>query len=295
MASREGSEASAIGAIHDKPSAARTSSEGLQLTYLASPDRARADHVFVVLAYGDSPFLSDCLASLDAQTIASRIVIVTSTPSQFISRAARDHGAPMLVNPRREDIAGDWNFGLRATGARHVTLVHQDDTYAPLFLEQTLAAFRRQPGVLCFTGYQEIDDGGKPKSSKVSRAKHLIERLTLGGRRVVRGLALRAFLSFGNPLPCSSVTFDMARLGAFAFRGDFASNLDWDAWWRLMAAGETFLRDPARLVGRRHNPLTATARSLRDGTRAREDLIMFHRAWPRPLSDLIALAYRSGY
>jgi hypothetical protein len=249
----------------------------------------------VVLAYGDSPFLSDCLASLDAQTIASRIVIVTSTPSPFISRAARDHGAPVVVNPRREDIAGDWNFGLRATGAHYVTLAHQDDTYARLFLEQTLAAFRRQHGVLCFTGYQEIDDRGKPKGSKVSKAKHLIERLTLGGRRVVRGLSLRAFLSLGNPLPCSSVTFDMARLGGFAFRGDFASNLDWDAWWRLMAAGETFLRAPARLVGRRHNPLTATARSLRDGTRAREDLIMFRRAWPRPLSDLIALAYRAGY
>ena len=46
--------------------------------------------------------------------------------------------------PRREDIAGDWNFGLRATGARYVTLAHQDDTYAQRFLEQTLAAFRRQ-------------------------------------------------------------------------------------------------------------------------------------------------------
>ena len=247
-----------------------------------------------MLAYGDSPFLDGCLASLDAQTLASRIVIATSTPSTFISRAARDHGAPVAVNPRREDIAGDWNFGLEAAAARYVTLAHQDDIYARDFLKETLAAFAGSEGVLCFTGYQEIDDAGKPKSSKVSKTKHLIEWATLGARRIVRGRRLRAFLSLGNPLPCSSVTFDLGKLGAFAFSADFASNLDWDAWWRLMAAGETFLRAPARLVGRRHNALTATAQALRDGTRAREDLVMFRRAWPRPLGDIIALAYRAG-
>ncbi len=251
--------------------------------------------MFVVLAYGDSPFLGACLACLDAQSLASRVVVVTSTPSAFISRTARDHGAPVAVNPRREDIAGDWNFGLGAAGARYVTLAHQDDTYARDFLKETLAAFERHNGVLCFTGYQEIDEAGRPTSSKVSKAKHLIERATLGARRVVRARRLRAFLSFGNPLPCSSVTFDMTKLGAFAFSAGFASNLDWDAWWRLMAAGETFLRVQARLVGRRHNPLTATAQALRDGTRAREDLVMFRRAWPRPLADIIALAYRAGY
>jgi hypothetical protein len=267
----------------------------LELTSLTSPDQPWPDHIFVILAYGDSPFLGDCLASLAAQSLASRMVIATSTPSAFISRAAQGHGVPVMINPRRVDIAGDWNFGLGAARARYVTLAHQDDTYARDFLAETRAAFARHDGVLCFTGYQEIDDRGGPKSSKVSKAKHLIEAVTLGGRRVVRGPALRAFLSFGNPLPCSSVTFDMAKLAPFAFSRDFASNLDWDAWWRLMAAGETFLRAPERLVGRRHNPLTATARLLRDGTRGREDLVMFRRAWPRPLGDVIALAYRAGY
>lgn len=255
-----------------------------------------ADHAFVVLAYGASPFLPGCLASIGAQTTPSRVLVATSTPSAFISRAARECGGEVVVNPRREGIAGDWNFGLKsATGTRYVTLAHQDDTYAPDFLGQTLTAFARDDGVLCFTGYQEIDDDGRPKSSKISRAKHLIEAVTLGGRRVVRGVRLRAFLSFGNPLPCSSVTFDMAALTAFAFCGDYASNLDWDAWWRLMAAGETFLRAPARLVGRRHNPLTATSGLLADGTRRREDLAMLRRAWPRPLGDIVAFAYRAGY
>jgi hypothetical protein len=253
------------------------------------------DHAFVVTAYGDSPFLAGCLASLRAQSQSSSIVVTTSTPSPFIEAAAGAAGAPLIVNPRRVGIAADWNFALGATSARYVTLAHQDDTYAPTFLAKTLAAFAREPGVLAFTSYQEIDDHGAPTSSKVSKAKHLIELATLMRSRRARGLRLRAFLSFGDPLPCSSVTFDMTRLRGFAFSDDYAAVLDWDAWWRLMLADETFLRVPERLVGRRHNPLTETSKLLADGTRRREDLIMFRRAWPKPFSELIALAYRTGY
>ena len=253
------------------------------------------DHAFVALAYGESPFLAGCLASLHSQTIASRTIIATSTPSDHVSRAAADFGFALVVNPTRAGIAADWNFGLRAAKARFVTLAHQDDLYAPDFLAETLASFRRCVGAICFTGYEEVDDDGYPTSSKISRAKHLIEALTLGGARKAKGLRLRAYLSFGNPLPCSSVTYDLQRLGGFEFSDDFASNLDWDAWWRLMVAGETFVRAPARLVGRRHNALTETSRLLRDGVRRTEDLAMFRRAWPAPLSDILAAAYRAGY
>jgi hypothetical protein len=70
------------------------------------------------------------------------------------------------------------------------------------------------------------------------------------------------------------------------------SNLDWDAWWRLMASGKHFVRVRERVVRRRHNALTETSRLLKDGSRASEDLIMFRRAWPRPVSDWIAGVYR---
>jgi hypothetical protein len=256
---------------------------------------AEVDHAFVVLAYGDSPFLAACLASLADQTMKSRTLVATSTPSDFIARTASDFGLEMVVNPGRGGIAADWNFGLTTTEARFVTLAHQDDTYEAGFLEQTMVAFAAGDGVLSFTGYQEIDDDGDPRSSKVSKAKHLIEAATLGQSRRVRGLRLRAFLSFGNPLPCSSVTYDRAAIPDFRFGADFASNLDWDAWWRLMSEGRAFVRAPGRLVGRRHNRLTTTSAHLRDGTRRREDAAMFRRAWPRPLGDAIAFVYRTGY
>lgn len=253
------------------------------------------DHAFVVLAYKASPYLAGCLDGLAAQTVKSRVMVATSTPNDAIAAAAAAHGVEVIVNPERQGIAGDFNFGLRASGARLVTLAHQDDTYAPDFLEKSLAEFAAHDGALCFTSYVEIDDVGRPMRSKVSLAKHAIERLTLGGRHVLTGVRLRAFLSLGNALPCSSVTYDLARLGDFAFSSGFVSNLDWDAWWRLQGAGHTFLRAPYPLVGRRHNDLTETARLLRDGTRRAEDLAMFRRAWPSPLAEIIAAAYRAGY
>lgn len=253
-------------------------------------------HAFVVMAHGDSPFLAGCLASLQAQTTPAKIVVTTSTPSVHIDTAAQSVGAPVVVNPRREGIAADWNFALAATEARYVTLAHQDDVYFPRFLGcslDLLAASAR--AAAAFTGYEEIDDHGAPIRSRISFAKHALERLSLGATAEPGPRRLRAFLSFGNPLPCSSVTFDRARLGDFAFSGAFRSNLDWDAWLRLRESGAAFARTPERLVGRRHNLLTATAALTRDGVRQREDMEIFRRLWPRPLADLVAFAYRAGY
>ena len=258
--------------------------------------RADDAHSFVVLAYKDSPFLPACVASVCAQTHPSRVVITTSTPSAFIDEVAQRHGVEVRVNPERGGIAADWTFGLSATDARYVTLAHQDDVYYPAFAERTLETFRRnREGVLCFTGYEEIDDNGRPKSSKISKIKHLIQFLAIGGRERVAGRPLRAILALGNTLPCSTVTYDRSRLGDFAFSRELASNLDWEAWMSLLDRGETFLHANDRLVGRRHNDLTETSALIRDGRRAREDLVMFRRLWPKAISDLIAYVYRLGY
>ena len=256
----------------------------------------RDDHCFVVPAYGDSPFLDGCIEGLKAQTVQTGIVVATSTPSPFIAEAAARHGVEITVNPRKEGIGADWNFGLNATAARYVTLAHQDDTYEPRFTERTLQLFDRHPdAALCFTNYREIDDHGEEKNSKISRVKHLLEGSIMGRRETVKGARLKAFLAFGNPLPCSSVTFNRARLPGFQFSLDYASNLDWDAWLQLQQRGETFLHAAEPLIGRRHNPLTATSRLIRDGIRQKEDLIMFRRIWPAPLGDAIAYLYRASY
>jgi hypothetical protein len=148
---------------------------------------------------------------------------------------------------------------------------------------------------MSFTGYQEIDDAGARISSKVSKVTHLLEWTTLGRATTIRPWRMRAFLSLGDPLPCSSVTFDRGRLADFAFSEDWRCNLDWDAWVRILERGQTCVRAPERLVGRRHNPMTETSRMIRAGVRQAEDLKMFRRLWPSPIAELLALAYSASY
>jgi hypothetical protein len=248
------------------------------------------------MAYGDSPFLNACLASLRTQARGGHILVATSTPSPFIDAAAGAYGARLVVNPRRAGIGADRNFDHAASPARLVTLAHQDDLYYPAFLKRTLELFAAAPRAsLAFSGYRQIDDRGAPAGSRISFVKHALEAAVLGARTEIRGARLRAFLSLGNPLPCSAVTFDTERLGDFAFSTELRSNLDWDAWLRLGEAGHVFARTPERLVGRRHNPLTATSGLIRSGVRQAEDAAMFRRLWPAPLAAAIAWLYRAAY
>ena len=253
------------------------------------------DHAFVVMAFGHSPFLEGCLKDLRAQSLGSRIVIATSTPSAQLQALAARFGADYFVNDAGGGIGADWNFGLRTAGARYATLVHQDDVYEPRFLEESMALLREHGAALSFTGYEEVDSKGKKTNSKLSRVKHLMDALALGGARRPPLWRMRLYLSLGVALPCSSVTYDLAQLEGFSFNTTYEANLDWDAWLRLIRAGKMFARTPERLVGRRHNELTATSRALASGARRREDQEMFRRLWPRPLADLIAVAYRAGY
>lgn len=260
----------------------------------ALPDLA-ASHAFVVPAFGCSPFLDACLRSLNRQTLRTRVVVTTSTPSRFIDDIALANKTSVIVNPVCGGIASDWNFALTSTDARYVTLAHQDDLYAADFVARSLAAFDSLQGSLCFTGQEQIDDAGRPCMSRLSLVKRLLARLTIGGRTRPSPRQLRAFLAFGNPLPCSSVTLDRHHLPDFSFSAAYQSNLDWDAWLRLVDQGVVFLSVAAPLVQRRHNDQTATAGLIASGRRKVEDLMMFRRIWPSPIAEAIAAVYRIGY
>ena len=56
------------------------------------------DHTFVICAYGESPFLEECVQSLRNQTVQSRIIMVTSTPNELIERIAKQYQIPLSVN-----------------------------------------------------------------------------------------------------------------------------------------------------------------------------------------------------
>ena len=50
------------------------------------------DHTWALCAYGESPYLEECIRSLERQTVRSRILISTSTPSPWLRDMAEKHG-----------------------------------------------------------------------------------------------------------------------------------------------------------------------------------------------------------
>lgn len=83
-------------------------------------------HSFVICAYKESPFLEECIQSLEKQTVKSTIKMVTSTPNEYIADMAKKHNIELIVNEGQGGIVQDWNFGYKQIDTPYVTIAHQD-------------------------------------------------------------------------------------------------------------------------------------------------------------------------
>jgi hypothetical protein len=252
-------------------------------------------HQFIVLAYGDSPYLKACLESLFLQRSASDVIVTTSTPSEHISRIASSCGVPVRTAQSSRGIADDWNFGLSCATAKIVTLAHQDDLYYPDFAGETRQLFRRTPSAsLSFTGYEEIgEQGHRLPLGRVVAVKRILVSLALGRNEALRSrIQKRSLLAFGTMIPCPSVSFNRAVVGDFRFSDRYEINLDWEAWWRLHSFDNPFVHTQRVLMGHRIHPGATTSQGTRDGRLDAEDLRMFTEIWPRPLASALGVAYR---
>ena len=111
----------------------------------------------MVPAYGESPYLCECLDSLKSQSIPVDVLIVTSTPNKAIKLAALRYGLPVLVNPKGGTIANDWNFALKQGQSHLLILAHQDDIYHSDFAKCTFDFFaRHQNCAIAFTDSNEL-------------------------------------------------------------------------------------------------------------------------------------------
>lgn len=254
-------------------------------------------HTFVVVAYRDSPFLPACLASLQAQTVQSQIVISTSTPTDRLDTLAREHGLPLVVNPSGEGgIAGDWNFAYQAGQTPFVTLAHQDDLYESDYTATFLDICRRNPDMLIgFSDYYELRDDKKNNRSSLLLVKRAL--LTPFWLWPVSRLRFfkRAILMLGNPVCCPSVWFNKAQIGAFAFTDAYRVNLDWEAWRRLADQTGSFAFARRKLVCHRKHADSESTVTLVSDIRRREDTALLSQVWGRQLGRLISAVYASGY
>ena len=265
----------------------------------ATPPQFIGKHTFVVLAYKESTHLQECLDSLKSQIMTSEILICTSTPCFFLETVAKKNGLKLVVNPKPEGIASDWNFALDQAVTPYVTLAHQDDIYFPQYSTAMVeTAETRRDALIIFSNYNEIiDDGNKVfirEKSLNFRIKNIISSLFFRyGNYLVKNKSW--FLAFGNPIGCPTVTFKTDNTRGFKFDCRFSVNIDWKAWHDLAQKKGSFLWVKRPLVSHRIHADSETSRGLAENRRQDEDREMFKKFWFSVLVPLIGRCYSLGY
>ena len=87
------------------------------------------DHTFAICAYKESQYLEECILSVKNQTVLGEIVMITSTPNQYIRQLAEKYNIPLYTRNGESNIADDWNFAYEHAKTELVTITHQDDIY----------------------------------------------------------------------------------------------------------------------------------------------------------------------
>jgi len=255
------------------------------------------NHSFVVLAYGDSPYLQDCLSSLKNQTVESNIYITTSTPSPFILTTAQQYGVEVFTTVPGKGITHDWNFGLVTGDTKYVTLAHQDDVYLPDYTLKCLQAAERFPDTLiCFSDYSELVNANERASNRLLRIKRFTLSLFMPFKKNIKSrFWKKRSLSLGNSISCPAVMYNMHNLPGFRFSKEFSINLDWYAWLTMAKMKGRFVYVPEILMQHRIHSDSETTAGLKGNIRQEEDMRMFREFWPAFFAKFLVKLYAGGY
>lgn len=252
-------------------------------------------HTFVICAYKESQYLEECVQSLLAQTVQSKIILITSTPNKWIEQIVEKYQLVYYVNRGESGIVQDWNFGYSKAETDFITLAHQDDVYESEYTEKMLEAMngKKRP-LIAFCDYGEIRDGKKTLDVKMLKIKRLmllpLRFAPFQNSKWVR----RRILSFGDPICCPSVTFAKDNLPEPIFSVKFRSDEDWQAWERLSRMKGSFIYVYQPLMYHRIHEESETSIIIGDNVRTKEDYEMFCMFWPKPIAKVLTRFYASS-
>ena len=254
-------------------------------------------HSFAVMAYKDSPYLSDCLDSLKDQTVKSEIYITTSTPSLYIDETAKKYGIKIFTTESGKGIAHDWNFGLSVAKTKYVTLAHQDDLYNNNYAELCIkAAEKFNDTLICFTGYNEIVGAKERSSTVLLTAKKIMNFMFMPFKKNIKTRGWKKFSqSFGTSIPCPSVMYNKETLNDFTFSEKYKVSLDWDAWLRMSEMKGRFVFVPKTLSKHRIHRASATTEGIQENVRQQEDFEIYCRIWPKFIAKILSKFYSGSY
>lgn len=249
-------------------------------------------HLFVVCAYGESPYLEECVRSLVVQNGDPEILMATSTPNALIESVSSRYDVPLLVRDGEPGIADDWNFAISCANSELVTVAHQDDVYESDYSMRLIGAYEDNPDLLIyFTNYGELRDDGAVDSNELLQIKRAMLFPLKDGRLKRSKLVRRRILSCGSAICCPSVSFNLKLLNQPIFETSMKCDLDWQAWERISKQKGSFYYDSKILMYHRIHEQSETTHLIGDNTRSREDLEMLNKFWPAGIARLINRAY----
>ena len=248
------------------------------------------NHTFVICAYKESEYLEECIKSLLNQTIKSNIIMVTSTPNDYIEEYANKYKIKLFINNGESGIGQDWNFGVSKTNTDYVTIVHQDDLYEKKYFEEIINAINKNKDfVIAFSSYREI------KNKKViKRTRNLkIKGILLFPLKIFKNVKFvkRLTLSFGSPICCPSVTLNTKIVGKKPYKTDMKCDLDWDTWLDLTKYKGNFIYIDKILMYHRIHEESATSKLIENNIRLEEDYEMFCKFWPKYIAKIMMKFY----
>ncbi len=251
-------------------------------------------HTFVIPAYGDSPYLEECIMSLKNQNVKSEILITTRQNTERIKKAAKKHGIKLIINEKSECIADDWNFAFKRACTKYVTLAHQDDIYLPGYTESNLLKAEESKDLsIIFTDYKEREEAGiQRRSFKLIVKGRLLLPITVQRKGTSSRFIKKFILRFGCPICCPTVFFNKDNLSDFIFDKKFRINPDWNAWLRLAEEDGRFLFNRGKYVEHR---LHSGSKPRNIDVRRTEDRLIFRRLWFFPISFIISTLYSLSY
>lgn len=250
-------------------------------------------HTFVIPAYKESPFIEQCIQSLLTQSAKSKIIITTSTPTDYTNNIAKKYSLPYYIN-NKNGIAADWNFALSKVSTPLATIAHQDDIYGPTYADNVTKATNNKT-LITFTGYYDwVNDQPRRKSLNYFVKKALL--LPFLFKKEIKSCYFKKLvLRFGDPICCPAVTYNLEALSDFSFSPDFTVALDWYAWYQLANRKGSFVYINKNLVSHRIHEESETTAKLSDGIRKQEELQMFRMMWGKRMAAFISWVYTLGH
>lgn len=250
-------------------------------------------HTFAICAYGESPYLEECVQSVMNQEIKTNYLIATSTPNKMIEGIAKKYNIPYYIKKSKSDICDDWNFAYNKAKTELVTVAHQDDIYDKEYTKEILLNYDKD--ILMYNTDYNPYKKGKVTTDENSKIKGLL-KIFVRNKFFAKIKFFKVMsLAFGNSINCPSVTYNKKLLGDSVFTSDLKFGLDWDTFLKIARMDGGMLYISKKLINYRIHDEATTKQFIINHKREAEDIIMFRKIWPSFIVRVIMKFYKKSY